>query len=259
MAKQRENPEVLKIRLAEALKKFRDGSKASTLYPKIRRNKTQRKFGILRNAYDCFKGMDRNFLQATKAYGWIKRARPEAGGREGDYWDGPGKVFQAKALEEIIDTYYTRRDDYEAQRKKELAKRNQEAAEIAQREADKIASIDASTPPPAVEYLPQRIEVAAVFCLPENYTNMLGAYHACSKAGVPIPGPVSAFMALNGLDENTETTGEVDLLSGTHPYAKVLDDSGNVVSVDLKKMAEDDAAYDHLVIRVRSVSSSADE
>jgi hypothetical protein len=248
MARKR-NRETWKLELALALGEVRKASKKSKIVPEGYANSD---YGIVRNIGKLMKGIDVNFVKAAAEFGWLKRARPFEGGREGYFWAGPPKVLYGKQLQKIVEIRDRMADEYERQAKEKKA-----AAAAAEAKSDNETLIDilkeaapkkpTNLPPLPVE---MPVEVVAVWSMPQEHINILEAYHACAKAGVIIPPEVEEYMEEHNLTETDKTSTTVDILYGEESYAKSMDAYGNVVSVDLKRLAAEHPDYVQLLIRV---------
>ena len=238
----RRNREGYMIDLANALKRARDASKKSDLLPE---GISQKKWGIVRGIGACFKGIDVNFVRATAEFGWLTQAIPAGGGRSGYFWSGPPKVLYAKQLSKIVEIRDRLAEEYKVRRAQKKAAKNPDAY------------LDHYPGQPAGADAP--MEVVAVWSMPEQHVKMLEAYKACMTAGVEPPAVVSAYLRENNLLETDETATTVDILFGEDSYAKVMDSSGNVVSVDVQRMVKEHPHYTQILIRVGSARLHTNE
>jgi hypothetical protein len=250
MPRTSQNKEAVKITLADCLKSFRDASRKSDVMPQVyRRTSGKGQYGIVRNGSKCFLGIDNTYLYIAHSYGWIGRARPVGGGREGYYWTGPAKVFHGKCLGDLIAIHDKRRHEYDEKRKaekKEMARRKK-ALEKEIDEADK-GSFEACNKPKTRKFpVVSRLEVVGVWSLPDDQAQLIQAAQLCTMTGFDPPQPMLDAMDKLGITVHTSHAGEISLLELS--YAKVLDSSGGVVSIDHHRLIEERPNISQILVR----------
>lgn len=255
MARKR-NRETWKIDLALALKEVRNASKRSALVPE---GHTASNYGIVRNTGKLMKGVDANFTRATAEFGWLKRARPFEGGREGYFWTGPPKMMYGKQLGKIIAIRDRIADEYEAAAKKRRAEEEAESARAA------ILKPLTDLADPAERTFPAKgsssvvpdnrpkVKILGVWTVMPRMVEAASALKALEAGNFEVPDELREFCDTYDVTSDMELQGEDDLMSFLiEPCVKQLDAKGEVFSVDFRRLAEERPDVEHLVIKVGS-------